>query len=228
MDAAERRHDRAAPEPFRADLAALLRVGDHLERLAEEPLLELEIAGERLVLLRGRGGDEPPAPGEVAGDLLVLDQLRHVVPGRAQLAVDGDRLRLAEGVDELPEPVLAHLADEARVARARAEPRDVRFEHRHVTAAARQRERARQARVAGADDGHVGFGGQRRGRFIGTGRRVPPPWLGAEVLGEDGVGHAAAVRRRSKEAAAPRPRRCRPAGALKRRRVAIRGSTHGP
>ena len=116
MDAAQRRQDRAASEPFRADFATLLRVGDHLERLAEEPLLELQVAGEGFVLPGGRSRDEPPAPGEMAGDLLVLDQLRHVVPGRAQLAVDGDRLQLAQGVDELPEPVLAHLADEARVA----------------------------------------------------------------------------------------------------------------
>ena len=93
---------------------ALLGVRDHLERFAEEALLELQVTRERVVLLRGGGRDEAPAPGEEARYLLVLDELRHVVPRGAELVVNRDRLRLVQAVDELPEPVLAHLATHLR------------------------------------------------------------------------------------------------------------------
>ena len=105
---------------------------------------------------------------------------------------------------ELPEPVLARLADEVRIVRACAESGSVRFEHRDVTAAARQGQRAGQA-APEADDSDVGLGRKESGRFIRAWRSAPPPSRGAAIFGEGRVGHAAAIDCRAEGGSATTP-----------------------
>ena len=180
----------AAPVIIAADLGALAGRRHHLAVDLEAGLGHLlEVALQHRVLARRLGGDEAPAIAEVAGDLLLLDQLDdEVVRGNRLVRQHLGALR-PELRHERAELGPQRAPDIAGIARARAVADLLGVEHEGVAPAARQRQRRREPDVARADDHDVGRGGQRRLGQHRARRRVPPIGRRLEVGRELNFAH---------------------------------------
>jgi hypothetical protein len=86
MQQAMVRDDTAAMEQVRADLAMLVAARDHHVLVAEMAMLELEVAGHRLVVAGRVRAHEAAAPDQMAIDALALDKIDDEVEGTTNLA----------------------------------------------------------------------------------------------------------------------------------------------
>jgi hypothetical protein len=165
----------------------LLGLGHHFELLAQVLTAELELGRHGLVVGRRQRPHEAAATHQVAGDLLLLDEVGDVVVGGARLAMDGDGARQSLFGHDLPKAVLEGLADEAAVAGAGAMARVAGLDHGHLAAAAGQRQGRREAGEARAHHRHVDLVGQGLELELGPRRGLPPVGLLLEAGREDGV-----------------------------------------
>ena len=182
---------RAADIALGTGLAGQPIARDHLEGLAEMLFPQFVLPCHGIVLRLILRGDEASALAQLAIDLLGLHEIEHIVEGGAHVAEHGDRPLQPLMLPDAPEAVLQRAADIAGIARAGAFARVLRVEHGDAAARAGQRQRRRQAGMAGADDRHVDLRRQRTLRHLRPWCRIPPiglfPEAGREDLGR--VGH---------------------------------------
>ena len=158
---------RAAAIDIRADLGVLLAARDERRLVCKVLLAQLYLFAHGLVVGGAECAHEAAALGEVAGDVLLLDEIGDVIVGRLHLLVDRDRALGPVSLEQSAESVLEGLSHIAEIAGTRPVARHVLLEDHGFPAGPCQRQGGRKARIAGTD--HRDVDALRQSRFVHAG-----------------------------------------------------------